>query len=182
MLVRRSRGDTIIEVVVAFAVFSLLFLGVLAIMNRGVAIARKSLEVTLVRQQMDSQADLLRYVRDNDQALWQDIISQTTASVDEVVSCPWYDGSTPAGAFFVAKPSGAGSLSRIGIANISQPETISKIDYENTEASGIWVQMLEVTSDEGVPQGYDAHIRACWDVPGFDQPQTLSTIVRLYER
>ena len=47
-----ARGDTIIEVVMAVAMFSMLAIGIMALMNSGIAIAQRSLELTLVRQQI----------------------------------------------------------------------------------------------------------------------------------
>ena len=57
-----ARGDTIIEVVMAVAMFSMLAIGIMALMNSGIAMAQRSLELTLVRQQIDSQAEMLRYI------------------------------------------------------------------------------------------------------------------------
>lgn len=58
----KQRGDTIIEVLLAVTVFSLVAVGGMAIMNQGAAMAQRSLEIGLVRQQIDAQADALRYI------------------------------------------------------------------------------------------------------------------------
>lgn len=54
-------GDTIIEVILAIAIFSLVAVGGLSIMNKGNASAQRSLEITLVRNQIDAQAEILRF-------------------------------------------------------------------------------------------------------------------------
>lgn len=59
-----QRGDTIVEVIFAFTIFSLVAVGGLSLMSRGAAIAQQSLEISLVRDQIDSQADSLRYAHD----------------------------------------------------------------------------------------------------------------------
>lgn len=59
-----KRGDTVIEVMFAVAVFSMVAVAGLSIMNRGTATAQRSLEITLVRQQIDAQAETLRLVHD----------------------------------------------------------------------------------------------------------------------
>lgn len=59
-----ERGDTIIEVMFAIAIFSFVAISSLAIMNRGVATGERALEVTLVRQQINSQAEALRYIHE----------------------------------------------------------------------------------------------------------------------
>lgn len=57
-----QRGDTLIEVMFAFAIFALVAVSSLTIMNRGIATAQQSLEITLVRAQMDAQAEAIRYI------------------------------------------------------------------------------------------------------------------------
>lgn len=58
----RQRGDTIVEVLFAVTVFSLIAVGGLSIMNQGAAMAQRSLEIGQVRDQMDTQADALRFL------------------------------------------------------------------------------------------------------------------------
>ena len=72
---RYSRGDTIIEVMFSFVVFSLLTVGTYIVMNRGTQIAQRSLEITLVRQQLDAQVSLIRYVKDTNPAQWAELTS-----------------------------------------------------------------------------------------------------------
>jgi type II secretory pathway pseudopilin PulG len=57
-----EQGDTIIEVLFAVAVFAMVAVGSLSIMNQGTATAQRSLEITLVRQQIDAQAEAIRYI------------------------------------------------------------------------------------------------------------------------
>jgi type II secretory pathway pseudopilin PulG len=58
----KQRGDTIVEVLFAVTVFSLVAVGGLSLMNQGAAMAQRSLEIGLVRDQMDAQADALRFM------------------------------------------------------------------------------------------------------------------------
>ena len=60
-----SRGDSIIEVLFAVTIFSALAISGLSVMNRGVGTAQRSLEVSLVRQEMNSQAEVLRFMHDS---------------------------------------------------------------------------------------------------------------------
>lgn len=59
----RNRGDTFVEVIIAFAVLAAVLAGTISIMNLGIANAMRSLEITQVRQQIDSQAQALRYIQ-----------------------------------------------------------------------------------------------------------------------
>src|SRR5674476_81397 len=56
------RGDTLVEVLFATAVFSLVAVGCLSIMNQGAATAQRALEITLVRNEIDAQAETLRFL------------------------------------------------------------------------------------------------------------------------
>lgn len=57
-----SRGDTIIEVLSAVAIFSLIAVGTMTVMNKSLLVAQRSLEITQARQQIDSQAEALRFL------------------------------------------------------------------------------------------------------------------------
>ena len=62
MLRHAQRGDTIVEVLFAVAIFSLIVVGALSLMSQGSAASQRALETTLVRQQIDAQAETLRYM------------------------------------------------------------------------------------------------------------------------
>ncbi len=59
---RRDGGDTLIEVLFAITIFSVIVVGGLSLMNRGLATSQRSVEMTLVRQQVDAQAEALRFM------------------------------------------------------------------------------------------------------------------------
>ncbi|PID31555.1 hypothetical protein CR983_00525 [Candidatus Saccharibacteria bacterium] len=170
------RGDTIVEVMVAFAVFTLVAVGSMTVMNRGLTTAERSLEITLVREQIDAQAAILRYARDTNATAWRQIrqIGDSTTSVGD--TCP----TTPSSSAFVASvaPSGDITVQRFSAAPASyqQPVTYSQFTLSDTPTShGFWVVPIRISNN-----AYDMHIRACWYAPGEDSPTALGTIVRLY--
>ena len=57
-----KRGDTIIEVSFAVAMFALVSVMSIGIMNAGIASAQSTLEVTMARNEMDAQAEAIRYI------------------------------------------------------------------------------------------------------------------------
>ena len=98
MIRRGERGDTIIEVVFAVTVFSLVAVGGITIMNQGTATAQRSLEIGLVREQIDSQADALRYIHGAyiangatpstnlaDESPWEQVIARAYDATDSGV-------------------------------------------------------------------------------------------------
>ena len=56
------KGDTLIEVMFAVGVFGLAAVGAISLMNRGLATAQNTLEVTMARQEIDGQAEILRFL------------------------------------------------------------------------------------------------------------------------
>lgn len=57
-----KKGDTLIEVTLAVGIFSMIAIAVASLMNHGTADAQLALENTLAREEIDAQADALRYI------------------------------------------------------------------------------------------------------------------------
>lgn len=209
MLGRRlnQRGDTIIEVMVAFAVFAMLAIGAMTIMNRGVSSAQQSLEMTLVRQQMDGQAEALRYlhqayVADSEasgpSAVFRDgIMAPDTSNPGEYVymvdNASQFGGTegcsteVPGHGFMVDTTHidtvGSAIISGSSLHNMDDSTAPAFPQLTSSDAYGMWVEAVK--SESVVPSSagttyIDFHIRACWYSPTGEQPITLGTIVRLY--
>ena len=59
-----KRGDTLVEVMFSVAVFGLVAIGVVTLMNSSLAATQSSLENTMVRTEIDAQAEALRFIHD----------------------------------------------------------------------------------------------------------------------
>jgi len=187
-----KRGDTLIEVLFAVTVFSLVVVGALSIMNQGTDSAQRALEITLVREQIDAQAETLRFLNasyiespGSDQGkLWSDM-SKTIipgGSASDFVggqACPTIRANsmimnTKTAEFDTGKYTPAPVYSRVTFTG-----------NQVKAAEGIWIEAVKATIPIGQNQDnadyIDFHIRACWDSPGQSEPVTLGTIVRLYE-
>lgn len=57
-----KRGDTLIEVMLAVGIFSMVAIAVAAVMSGGVSSAQTALEATLAREEIDTQAEALRFI------------------------------------------------------------------------------------------------------------------------
>lgn len=183
----KQKGDTIIEVLFATTIFSLIAVGALSIMNQGTAMAQRALEINLVRAQIDAQADALRflnhaYIADIGKngaptTKWNDIVVPNTVSQAAPFNDIVVDGrcSVPPSAFTL-------NIERLEAPNPLVPinphaGTYSKVRYDLSvpTAEGLWVQAVYASGH------YDFHVRACWESPGAEQPITIGTIVRLYD-
>lgn len=56
-------GDTLIEVMFAVAIFSLVAISAVAVMNSGVSNTQSALESTMARNEIDAQAEALRFIQ-----------------------------------------------------------------------------------------------------------------------
>lgn len=197
---RGNQGDTIIEVMFAVAIFSMIAVGSLTIMNQSLSVAQRSLEITLVRQQMDAQAEALRFINQSYIASFQrgapaptgiagewpnvivpKVVAQASSFSDMVgTTCP----VIPTGAFVVNAQTARVWGNNPKPMTAADPPPFSQVRYDGTgtitDAYGIWVEA--VRSGSVGQLGYiDFHIRTCWNSPGSNVVSTLGTIVRLYE-
>ncbi len=207
MRLGRERGDTIIEVLFAVTVFAMVAVGSLAIMNQGTATAQRALEITLVRQQMDSEAQAIRYIHQAYVASYQ-----KDGTAPSGIAAEWPKmtnkltgkgaggasefGATSAGTCPTTVPGEKPFLVNARTAMLWSGTPImtaptgaslppfSQIIYNDdssiNSAYGLWVEAVPSTNVDG-PGFVDFHIRACWDSAGGSAPMTLGTIVRLYE-
>lgn len=191
----RERGDTIIEVLFATTIFSMIAVGSLSIMNQGTAMAQRALEISLVRQQIDAQADALRYLN---QAYIADFgrNGAATQQWNAVVLANAVGQSTPFDQTsngqrcivpISAQKPFALNIQKLDAAPLLTPVaeagTYAQVRYDggSAVAEGIWVQAVRSPVLPGETGFYDFHIRACWQSPGQSTPMVIGTIVRLYE-
>ncbi|MCL2085711.1 hypothetical protein FWH09_02130 [Candidatus Saccharibacteria bacterium] len=96
---KMRRGDTIIEVIFAITVFAMVSILTITMMNQGLATGTASLQLTLARQEMDAQAEVIRFIHDayesernlpvanrNYTGLWNAITEQIVHEVPRYVS------------------------------------------------------------------------------------------------
>lgn len=196
-----QRGDTIIEVIFAVVIFALVAITSLSIMNQGIVTGEKSLEVTLVRLQMDAQAEGLRYIHEamaadstSDQAaVWTKILAnyaETSASPYGVVNNTCALPSSGSYKPFILNTKDSKMVDVWSSAPSIAPENgtsyppYSQVIYNSDSsikaAYGLWVEAVP-SSSLADTRFVDFHIRACWPSPGGSIPMTLGTIVRLYD-
>lgn len=198
---KREVGDTLIEVLFAVTVFSLVVVMSLALMNQGLNASVRSLQITLVRQEIDGQAETLRFLNSAYVEAYQSGFTPAantpaayykalTTGIDtaktsvskfatSAATCP----AAPSGSFIVSARTGA--YQKNTSTNSSAATTFSQVEYNPTSgavsaARGIWIEAVKSASTNGTAY-VDYHIRTCWFPPGSGQSMNLGTIVRLYE-
>lgn len=204
-LIRRGEiGDTLIEVMFAVAVFAMVAVGCISIMNQGVATAQRSLEVTLVRQQIDAQAETLRYIHDayvaqyqagvtpaagSPAALWPEIVTNYNEPTATAFGTSG-NACAPLTASLTYKPFALDTnhLKIVSPTTTAPPDSslppYAQVAYGSDgsyiQAYGLWVEAVPSSDPSSLTAFVDFHIRACWAGPGSNAPVTLGTIVRLY--
>ena len=209
MLNRRKgqAGDTLIEVLFAITVFSLVVVSSLAIMNQGTATSQRALEITLVTEQIDNQVEVLRFLHESYVTNYQsgyatssglDISGPTGQFYDIVHSIDptttqasvFNDGaaecSAPPSESFVLNTRNATVVTDPNIFELT--DTFAQLQFESetsstlTRSRGVWIEAVRSPVVGGSTNGFiDFHVRACWNAPGLSVTSNLGTIVRLYE-
>ncbi len=188
---RASRGDTLVEVLLGVTIFSLVAVITLETMNRGMAISQYALETTLVRQQVDAQAEMLRYTHDTKSDIWKKLVADNAVSIATVgdnegglglAACP--DNFSNREFALVATPAHASKISILNNpGDYKQAETYARVDGDTKKTYGISVRLVKPSTANGSKDSnkYDAYIKACWMPVGSKMPATIGTIVRLYD-
>jgi len=203
------RGDTIIEVMVAITVFSLMAVGALAITNQASTLATRNLELTAVRSEVNGQAEALRMMHDSYTAVhsvttsytgpaaqWQAILTKIAsdkAKGDNITTPHQLADIQSIGCSASSVPSGAIVIDTRNVkmydkTRYSAPDSYAQLSYGTGSQSynfngskGIWVEPVRKVNTPPTPNYIDFYIFACWSALGQSQPVTLGTIVRLYE-
>lgn len=236
------KGETIIEVLVAISIFSVVAITTVTTMNKAMSTAQTSLELTMARNEIDAQAEALRfihnsYVSDRDYGIDNQEFSKLWENIERVSiynpisfnhdNCQSaIDAVKDQQNIFVVntrilseRPEKSALETNNKIINFKDtniltvapvyPRIIYKpaISASNNESSderfvensgsnttempapyslvskveGLWVQgVAHYNGTSKAPEFFDFHIRACWHSSGSSVPNTIGTILRLY--
>ena len=196
-----QRGDTLVEVLIAITVLGLVVVGVLAMMNRSLTSMRNSAERTAVRAEINSQTELLHYLRATNVNNQWDKIRRLAYGPEQIAnastSCR-ITTSTSAensrGSFFID----ATDLNNIVVQdrlrptieegefprgkNLSSRATVGMDDDDSRISKGIWIDAVFYPASPTNPVPYfDFYIKACWAPLGGRASSESITIVRIYD-
>jgi prepilin-type N-terminal cleavage/methylation domain-containing protein len=178
----KQRGDTLVEVLMAIVVLSMVIVGAITVMAHGLKASQLAVEHTQVRLQINAQEEMLRYLRDgylsdpNSTAgqTWKGLFggapayADTTATNYNDTSCSVTSGKN---GFYLTQSSGVVSVNAFNAA--SKPATYA------LPGQGMWIEM---TRSSGISPAYvDVVLRACWSGIGDSADQQAVTVIRLYD-
>lgn len=186
---RSKKGDTLIEVTLAVAVFSMVMVVGIGAMNGGMARTQASLQLSLARDAMNSQAETLRYINNiylNKYASgsgdmfskWREITAKAKTSATRLNNCPADQAAFNALNAIAINVDDKTFPLITGNGKITPANTYPQLAANGATSQGMWIEVVRPPARSGY---YDFHIRACWIAPGNNTPTTLGTIVRLYD-
>jgi Tfp pilus assembly protein PilV len=185
-----EQGDTLIEVLLALAILSVIMVSSIVLMNRGQASASNSLERSQVQALATHQGSLLQYIRDSyadvvaggqtpqagtAAALWETIKSGYTTAPNVNVCAADGSPNNAANSFFLT----------YNPAPAANPVTLVAYNGASAAAaaqpgSGMWIEAQSVNG--GVSHPYvDFFVKACWRPSGTGAHQEVKNVVRLYD-
>lgn len=178
-MVYKQRGDTLIEVLMAVAVLSLVIVGSITLMTRGLEAAQSALEHSEARASVNSQLEMLRYLRDQystnkasaDAATWLAIVGGSNVNPTDYASGCNVTPAKSGTAFYLDKSTGP--VQDVPFDATKQPTTFA------TPGKGMWI---EATPSNAISPAYiDFVVRACWQALGGGAMQQTVTAERLYD-
>jgi prepilin-type N-terminal cleavage/methylation domain-containing protein len=177
-----QRGDTLVEVLMAIVVLSMVIVGAITLMSRGLKASQIAVEHTQVRMQINAQAEMLRYLRDGYLAdpastpgqTWSSLFTgapvyaNTVATNYNDTTCSVTSGKT---GFYLTQTA--------GVVNVTQFDQSNKPATYAQPGQGLWIEMTRST---GISPAYvDVVFRACWSGIGDSADQQAVTVFRLYD-
>lgn len=192
-------GDTIVEVILSFAIFTLVSLGTYGVINISLSTTRESLNISVVRNLVDSQATSLRFIQnayittyspgsDSDNvpaSQWKHLTEYiksknprgniTDFNSRTITSCPDIPNNS-----FIMNPKKS-SFIEYSDSSMKKSSGVSELVFDesdNMTSYGVWIEADRSSTSR--PAFIDFYIRACWSGSGSN-PNIIGTIVRLYD-
>ncbi len=176
-----SRGETIVEVLLATVILSTVIAGAYTLSTRATRIGQASIERTEVTNQVQSNAEVLRGISFERGAAWSRIVTddEETSFVTNIK--PIYDETTceptPGSRPFIINQDNIGTpdedSDNVFGANVIEPfETDDVLDES---IYSFWIEAYQETDNY-----IDFHIRACWQNLTGSSYNRSGAVLRLY--
>jgi len=181
---RLQRGDTLIEVMLAIVILSMIIVTSITLTGFGIGQTESAVEHSQVRTALNGQGDILEYLRDQyiatghsgggPSGTWTTILSMylnNTAAPTEVDTC-----NKGQHAFYLKQTVAGNTLSAASISTL-----IGSATGYAQPGQGIWIDAYRPVIPGGNPKYIDFVIKGCWSPIGNGPQQQEASIVRLYD-
>lgn len=200
------RGDTIIEVLFGVAIFGLVAILSVNLMNNGLATSEDNLETNMARNEMNAQSEALYFIHSAYastgkayKAVWDEIIqahltedreAATASYAESECSDFFHEGGLATGPHAFALNTTAISenprttiMSNDSVHEATGDAGTFPYPFATSEgAYGIWINAVagRKTDDSNRPYYYDFYVRSCWYGTSSSAPTMLDNVIRLY--
>lgn len=180
---RSQRGDTIIEVILAVSLLSLVTVSAFTVMQRATSTAYDALERSAVRLRLNGQIELLNYFRDSYASAvasgtaiagtpaekWVTIVAQPNAPVPSLTTC-----AAPSGSFYLNRTTTGTIEYQVVTGSISAAAGMP------SPGNGLWIASVDTSSSSPKKKYQEFYVVACWPTTTKGE-QRMSSVVRLYD-
>ncbi len=210
MHVRRERGDTLIEVLVAVTVLSLVVTLCYTVMTRGFSYGQVALERNVTQNMVNGQISILRdiYARQSEAVRsgnsgsvedWNLVASRVVDDNGLLAGGSPLRPSGPTGArtvalnnantacqrnsgafYFGVNDEGVLQTTPTALPDIVPPASPVRAATYPNYGDGMWIEGYKLQENSGGVY-YDFYVKACWDAAIGSQRQSILTTVRFYE-
>lgn len=186
-----QRGDTLIEVLLGITLLSMVIVGALSLMSFGIAQAQGAVEHSETRVQINAQAQLLEYLRDQYIAtnkapgLWSTILTSSSPTyvkdIPSVTNEPSQTDTTctpltDKQPFYLAQTTTGNTLNPPTIATV-----IGTAQTYAQPSQGLWIEAYRPLDVAASKKYIDFVIKGCWQGGGNGPLQVEASVVRLYD-
>lgn len=180
---RNQRGDTIIEVILAGAILSLVTVSSFAIMQRASSSAYDALERSIVRLQINGQIELINYFRDEyidaqinnypvagtPAEVWPVMAAVTPSPAPALTTC-----AAPVGSFYINRTTAGTIKYQIVTSGIVAATGLPE------PGKGTWISRVDPTSGAPKKKYQEFYVVSCWPTTTAGEHR-MSSVVRLYD-
>ena len=180
-----TRGDTIVEVMLAIAALSAILAISWGIVTKSVQISTAARQRVTMVNQLKEQAEVLKslYADSNGRST---VLNRTfgggvqvsSVTQSSIPAFPCVSTRSSTNVVNTQTPSGAFYL-RIGESGIA-PEVASTKEVASAGNARVWIQLIDTSgSVAGDPGFIDFYIRGCWQTAGSQNEDATQLVVRL---
>jgi len=188
MKFRDTRGDTLIEVLLAMAILTVMIVGAIGVMNFGAANNQTAVEHSQVRSAINGQTAMLQYLRDDYMVQFGQPLAGSAGAEWATIIGPSYlnTGAMPAIDDASCAPINAAKAFYLDGNALNPAGTVTKYTgaLPATYAQpgqGLWVEAFRVVGTNPSEAAVDFLIRGCWSATYNAPLQQETTITRLYD-
>lgn len=175
MMKINRRGDTLVEVLLATVILSLVMAGAFAISNRATQIGQNAVERSQVSNLLQEQVEVVRSMRDGGYSSWDAIVSRASSTSPNYDECE----TSNTDAFYIDLNPNVYSG---GALDFKQSAAIAPFTSGASGSGDSYDDVFEVWLEAYQSGSFiELHARACWDQLGGDVRGQANAIYRLQD-